>query len=128
MNAACYLQALLELHCALHDRCPGKKRIPATHLYTASVHGEDSVDWLETSTTSTLQSRHNPVRHSSFWINRISNVRLALGDQQSCPESCFVFELLELSLYGSGIFKPQQKCISWYGDFVEKLIQFADLT
>jgi hypothetical protein len=99
-----------------------------THLYTASVHGEDSVDWLETSTTSTQQSRCNLLRHSSFWINKISNVRLALGDRWSCPESCSCFWTAGTELHGNGIFKPRQKCISWYGDFVEKWIQFADFT
>jgi len=57
-----------------------EKDHPATHLYTASLHGEDSVDWLETSSTSTLQSRCNPLRFLFVWINKIANVRQALGD------------------------------------------------
>lgn len=99
-----------------------EKDQPATHLYTASLRGEDSVDWLETSSTSTLQSRHNPLRLPSVWINKVSNVRLALGDGWSCPESYFCFWTAGTELYGSGIFKPRQKCVSWYGDFVEKCI------
>lgn len=68
----------------IHDRCPEKKRIilqHITHPYTSSLHGEDSDEWLETSLTSTLQSRCNLLRFPSVWINKMSNVRLVLGDQ-----------------------------------------------
>jgi len=58
-----------------------EKDHPATHLCTASLRGEDSVDWLETSSTSTVQSRHNPLRLPFVWINKMSNVKQALGDR-----------------------------------------------
>lgn len=110
--------------CTSWQNVQGRKGSSCNISLYCILHGEDSFDWVETSSTSTLQSRCNPLRFPFVWINKTSNVRQAIG----CWESCFCFWTAGTELCDSGIFKSRQKCVSCYGDFVEKWIQFVDLT
>jgi hypothetical protein len=89
-NAACYCHMLPKLRLALCDKCQGKeKSIMKGDI--ACLCGEDSEEWLGTSPSSTLQSRHN--RLPSDRVHERSDMRPALSGQLGSPGSSLSYEL-----------------------------------
>jgi hypothetical protein len=129
INAACYVQTLLKLHHALHDKCPRRKVIlqddnvrPHTACLTLEKNNEN-MGWEVLP-----QPPYSPDLAPSdyhlfgFLKNQIQDQHYEMNNAlQTAVRQCL--RAAGMEFYRKGIFKPperREKCVQRNGDYVEK--------